>query len=186
MQFGKPSKLPDGRYFLKMSQEDGGRVIHQLNKVTIDIPADTTQLSISVPSEQTLFFSDLDEKIVSQAKTSKVEWFGKEISDDTVTAAYQKSINPESELSVSLVTVKGKVTTTAYDSQKNQIDVSAISGTPVDVLLELIGLVFTKRTFEPVWKLLQARLVKVRRPPTATYMFKDEDDPESPDDEPDV
>lgn len=184
MLFGKPSKLPDGRYFLKTTQDDGGRVIHQLNHVVLTV---TPQLSIPVPGDQTLFFSDLDEQIMSQAKGSKVEWFGKEISDDTVTAAYQKSINPESELAASLMTSKGKVVTTAYDTQKTQIDVSAISGTPVDILLELIGLVFSKRTFEPVWKLVQARLVKPPKKPKPAYMFKDDDDPaDDEDDELDV
>lgn len=170
MLFGVPSKLQDGRYFLKITADDGTRVIHQVNGVTL---TDGTTLKIPNPT----LFSEIDETILTQAKTSKVEWFGKEISDETVTAAYQKSVNPEGELSASLVTIKGQVVTTAYDAQKNPVELSSIQATtPVDVFVELVGLVFTKRAFEPVWKLVQ---VRVKGPPKTRfpreYMFADEE-----------
>ena len=171
MLFGSPSKLSDGRYFLKITSDNGSRVIHQVNGVTM-----SGQVTLNV-SSYTDFFSAIDETILAQAKTSKVEWFGKEISDETVTSAYQKSVNPEGELSASFATIKGENVTTAYDSQKNQIDVTTIEpSTPVDVFLELIGLVFTKRAFEPVWKVIQ---VRVKGPPKTRfpreYMFTDEE-----------
>lgn len=167
MLFGTPAKLPDGRYFLKLSQDDKSRILHQLNNVTYgDV--------VVVPKESALLFSEIDEHIIAQAKASKVEWFGKEISDETVVSAYQKSLNPELELSASLAKVKGKVVTAFYDTQKTPIE-TIESGTKVDLLVELIGIVFMKRTFEPVWNVLQVRVRAEPKPKIPReYMFKDD------------
>lgn len=177
MLFSKPAKLQDGRYFLKVTQDDGSRVIHQMNGVTF-VTIEGTQATIK--TDPTLF-SDIDEQIVAQAKLSKVEWFGKEISDETVSSAYQKSVNPESELSASFATIKGEIVTMFYDTQKNQLD-KVDTGVPVDALFELSGLVFTKRVFEPVWKVIQVRVKAVPKPKfPREYLFKDDPDEEEPD-----
>ena len=183
--FGTPTKLPDGRYFLKVTKDDQSRPIYQVNNVTL-VPSDQDS-SVTLKNVTTDLFSDIDELILSQAKASKQAWFGKEISDDTVVSAYQKSISPEDELFASFVTVKGKVVTTFYDAQKNLLE-TVQANVPVDVLLELTGLMFTKRVFEPVWKVVQAR---VKAPPKQKfpreYLFTD--DPtaaEEEDEEPDL
>lgn len=172
MLFGTPAKLPDGRYFLKMSECP----VQQINNV----PFQHTQTSVTLKISDAYvdIFSEIDEAILAQAKESKVSWFGKEISDDTVLSAYQKSLNPENELSASFITSKGNVLTSCYDSQKNTLQFEDIvDGTPVDVLLELSGLVFTKRVFEPVWKVVQVRVKKspVKKFPRE-YLFMDDPD----------
>jgi hypothetical protein len=165
MEYGTPSKIPDGRYFLKVTK-NGGKVFHQVNNVKFF----TDNI---VPSDTSLF-SQIDDEILAQAKASKVAWFGKEISDETVTSAYQKSINLAGELPASFATIRGEIVTTCYDTQKNAVDLSSVSaGSPVDVLLELIGLVFTKRTFEPVWKMIQVRVKSQPRFPRE-YLFSDD------------
>lgn len=177
MLFGKPAKLQDGRYFLKVTKDDGTRVVHQVNGVSF-VSVEGTQATIKTDSE---LFSDIDELIIAQAKGSKVEWFGKEISDETVSSAYQKSVNPESELSATFATIKGEVVTMFYDTQKNILS-SVDTGVPADVFLELSGLVFTKRAFEPVWKIIQ---VRIKAAPKAKfpreYLFKDDPVEEEPD-----
>jgi predicted secreted protein len=180
MLYGIPAKLPDGRYFLKVTQDGGDRCVHQVNNVKL--ATEGNQVTITVPSDVTLF-SDIDEQIITQAKESKVLWFGKEIADETVMAAYQKSVNPEHELSASLVTIKGEVVTVFYDTQKNRVDV--LQSGAVDVLLELSGLVFTKRAFEPVWKVVQGRVKAPQKPKfPREYLFKD--DPAAEEEEPEV
>jgi hypothetical protein len=180
MLYGVPSKLPDGRYFLKVTQDSGDRCVHQVNNVKL--ATDGNQVTITVPSDTTLF-SDIDEQIITQAKESKVLWFGKEIADETVVAAYQKSVNPEHELSASLVTIKGEVVTVFYDTQKKRVDL--VQSGSVDVLLELSGLVFTKRAFEPVWKVVQGRVKAPQKPKfPREYLFKD--DPAAEEEEPEV
>ena len=174
MLYGVPSKLPDGRYFLKVTQDSGDRCVHQVNNVKMAV-TEGNQVTVTIPGDVTLF-SDIDEQIVAQAKDSKVLWFGKEISDETVTSAYQKSVNPESELSASFVTIKGEIVTTFYDTQKARVDLTQFGSSPsVDILVELSGLVFTKRAFEPVWKVVQGRVKAPQKPRfPREYLFKDD------------
>lgn len=182
MLFAKPTKLPDGRYFLKVTQDDGSRVMHQMNGVTFN-SIEGSQVVVKM-TDPTLF-SEIDEQIVSQAKVSKVEWFGKEISDETVSSAYQKSVNPESELSATFASIKGQIVCQFYDTQKNKLD-DIEMGVPVDALFELSGLVFTKRAFEPVWKVIQVRVKAVSKPKfPREYLFTD-DPVEEEEDEPDL
>lgn len=178
MLFGTPSKLPDGRYFLKIQECP----VQQVNNVVFQHAQ--TSVTIGIPAERTEIFSGIDETILAQAKESKVAWFGKEISDDTVLSAYQKSLNPENELSASFITSKGKILTAVYDSQKKALEIDNVpDGSAVDVLLELSGLVFTKRVFEPVWKVLQ---VRVKAAPTKKfpreYLFTDDPEEDVDDD----
>ena len=172
MLFDTPAKLQDGRYFLKITNDDGSRVMHQVN--TVQFYSENL-----IPSDSTIF-SRIDEAIVTQAKESKVAWFGKEISDETVISAYQGSINLKGELSASFATIKGTVVTTCFDTQKNTVELDQIvPGTLVDVLLELVGLVFTKRAFEPVWKMIQVRVKAPPRPRfPREYLFSDDVEPE--------
>lgn len=178
---GTPSKLQDGRYFLKVS---GEKALYQLNNVHLAVTNDN---QVTVTGADQTIFEHIDEQIITQAKESKVAWFGKEISDETVVGAYQKSLNLESELCASLTTIKGEIVTTAYDTQKKQVPLGDIGTGSVDAWFELIGLVFTKRTFEPVWKVIQ---VRIRSAPKSKfpreYLFRDDDPAEEEDQEVDL
>lgn len=178
---GTPSKLQDGRYFLKVS---GEKALYQLNNVRLTV-ADDNQATVT--GADPALFDQIDDQIITQAKESKVAWFGKEISDETVVGAYQKSLNLESELCASLTTIKGKIVTTVYDTQKQLVSLSDIGTGSVDAWFELIGLVFTKRTFEPVWKVIQ---VRIRSAPKSKfpreYLFRDDDPEEEEDQEVDL
>jgi len=179
MKYGQPSKLPDGRYFLKVTDDSDQRLFHQINSVKFS-RGEQNQVNVAIPGSVTLF-SEIDEKIVSQAKESKVSWFGKEVSDETVTAAYQKSVNPDGILETSFATVRGTIVTSAYDSQKNEIDIQTVpQDSTVDALFELVGLVFSKRSFEPIWKLIQVRTKNAPNFPRK-YMFDDPPDDEAMD-----
>jgi nitrogen fixation protein FixH len=184
MLFGTPSKLQDGRYFLKVTNDEGQKAMHQLNNVRLVITDDN---QVTVTGVDPSLFSQVDDQIITQAKECKVLWFGKEISDETVVGAYQTSLNPESELCASLTTIKGKIVTTAYDTQKKQVTLVDVGTGPVDAWFELIGLVFTKRTFEPVWKVVQ---VRIRSAPKSKfpreYLFRDDEDDEDDDQEVDL
>ena len=170
MLFDKLTRLADGRYFIKVTNDVGGRVFQQVNGVKLSTSGHLTLRDRGV-------FDDIDQMIVTQAKESKVAWFGKEISDETVTTAYQKSVNPEGELFTSFATIKGNIITVFFDSDKKVIDMPENFSTPVDVLVELVGLVFTKRAFEPVWKVIQVRLKNTKPTFSRDYMFTD-DSPE--------
>jgi hypothetical protein len=173
MEFAKPQKLPDGRYFLKIKSP-----LLQLNNVKYH------ESSLDVPEAYTSKFDALDEQILTEAKKSKVEWFGRDLSDETIQGAYQTSLT-DGALGVSLAKVKGEVIVRAFGSQKEEMALSnVVEGSQCDVLVELAGLWFLKKSFGPVWRVLQVRVRNQVRPPVrpTQYMFEDEDEVEDEDD----
>lgn len=169
MEYGKPQKLPDGRYFLKISG-----VRHQVNGLVVQGGISGRSTTFKTDSK---LFSETDEQIISQAKTSKQEWFGKELSDDWIQSAYQESVT-DGVLDASLAVQRGEITCQAFDTQKNQIQLQDIQdGATCDSILELAGLCFLKKSFSPVWRVLQIR-VRTPKPKAPEYLFSD--DPEDP------
>jgi hypothetical protein len=57
-----------------------------------------------------------------------------------------------------------------------------VPGTKCDILVELTGLWFLKKSFGPVWRVIQVRLKKESSFPNK-YMFSDEGDDQESDDE---
>ena len=179
MEYGKPVKIPDGRYFLKVS-EKGTRVFRQVNDIQVDetLTKQTRHVSLKVSSKN--LFESIDNELLSQAEVNKLEWFGKDVSNDTIRSAYQTSLSADGELSATLASVKGKAVTTFFDSQKNSIE--EISGA-CDFLLELAGLWFLKRSFGPIWRVVQVRQRTAPKPKTTKYPveFQFTDEPEQDD-----
>jgi hypothetical protein len=184
MEYGTPVKIPDGRYFLKVSAKGDARVFHQVNNVQVDgtLTKETRQVNLRIPSKT--LFESIDNELLSQAEVSKLEWFGKEVSAETIRSAYQASLSADGELSASLASIKGKVVTTFFDAQKNPIE--EISGA-CDFMFELAGLWFLKRSFGPIWRVVQVRQRPAPKPKTKGYpvefQFADEPDPEAEEDD---
>ena len=172
MEYGTPQKLPDGRYFLKIS---GAR--HQVNGLILQDSLAAKSVNFKTDSN---IFSVIDEEILTQAKQSKQEWFGKDLSDETILNAYQESVT-DGVLVASLATIKGQVATVAFDTRKNPVELQDIQPEMTcDCVLELSGLWFLKKSFGPIWRVIQ---VRVRAPPKAPEIPKDylfSDDPEEP------
>lgn len=171
MEFGSPVKLPDGRRFLKIK----GALV-QLNGVKVQEGLSVPNPTVEVPESLHEKISALDEEIVSRAKADKQAWFGADLKDETIQGAFQSSLT-DGTLSVGLAKVKGEVVAKAFDSQKNPVELEAIGeGASCDLLVELAGLWFLKKSFGAVWRVIQ---VRVRAPPKAPavptqYMFEDE------------
>jgi hypothetical protein len=176
MEYGKPQKLPDGRYFLKIS---GQR--HQVNGI---IAQDgLASKSINFKIEDQSVFDTIDAELLTKAKESKVEWFGKELSDETIVNAFQESVT-DGVLGASLVSVKGQVATLAFDRQKNPLALEDVTaGSQCDALFELAGLWFLKKSFGPIWRVVQVRVRTGAQVPNFpkeclfTDEVEDEDDP---------
>jgi hypothetical protein len=159
MEYTKPQKLPDGRYFLKTTKDDGKRITHQVNGVMNQESLDSKTVTFTLSDKEHLeLFESIDKEFVEQAKKNKQEWFGKEISDETLENAYQESVS-DGCLQTSLATVKGAVVTTAFDTKKQEVALKDIkAGTKMDVLFELAGLWFLKKSFGPIWRIMQVRV----------------------------
>lgn len=176
MEYAKPQKLPDGRYFLKIS---GQR--HQINGIVAQdgLASKSVNFKIEDPS----VFNAIDAELLVKAKESKVEWFGKELSDETISNAFQESVT-DGVLGASLASVKGQVVTLAFDSQKAAMALEEVApGSQCDVVFELAGLWFLKKSFGPIWRVIQVRVrtgKAVNFP--KEYLFSD--DPEAEEDDP--
>jgi hypothetical protein len=179
MEYGTPQKLPNGRYFLKISSAR-----HQVNGLILQDPMATKSVSFKVDDPS--LFTKIDAEIIAKAKESKVEWFRKEnLSDEIICAAYQESIT-DSTLDATLLTVKGEIRALAFDTQKNPMELQAVApGTKCDVILELSGLWFLKKSFGPIWRVIQVRTRTAPKVhPTKEYLFTEEpaDDEQEADD----
>ena len=175
MEYGKPQKLPDGRYFLKIN---GSR--HQVNGVTLQ--DSLTAKSVNFKVENSNLFTTIDNELLAQAKASRVEWFGKELSDETIANAFQESVTDDI-ISATLATVKGEVVTTAFDIRKNPIELKEVApDSKCDVLLELSGLWFLKKSFGPIWRVVQVRVRSGSQKASFPKEYLFTDDPEEDDD----
>ena len=177
MEYAKPQKLPnDGRYFLKIS---GQRL--QVNGVVAQDGLASKSINFKIADQAV--FDAIDIELLAKAKESKVEWFGKELSDETIVNAFQESVT-DGVLGASLVSVKGQVATLAFDRQKNPLALEDVAaGSQCDALFELAGLWFLKKSFGPIWRVVQVRVrtgAQVLNFPKEclfTDEVEDEDDP---------
>lgn len=179
MEFGTPVKLPDGRRFLKIQ----GCVV-QVNNAKVQEGLSVPNPTIEVPESLHEKISAIDEEIVSRAKSDKQAWFGADLKDETIQGAFQSSLT-DGTLSVSLAKHKGEVITKAFDSQKNSVELSTIGeGAQCDLLLELAGLWFLKKSFGAIWRVIQVRVRGAPKAPAfpTQYMFEDEVEEETADD----
>lgn len=177
MEYAKPQKLPDGRYFLKIS---GQRL--QVNSVVAQDGLASKSINFKIADQAV--FDAIDIELLAKAKESKVEWFGKELSDETITNAFQESVT-DGVLGASLASVKGQVVTMAFDNQKNAVALEDVAaGSQCDVVFELAGLWFLKKSFGPIWRVIQVRVRAGSRAQNfpKEYLFSDE--PEAEEDDP--
>lgn len=166
MEYGKPTKLQDGRYFVKITQKDGSRVLKQINN---------TEVQESHCFKICIDLSEFDDQIISQAEVCSDEWFGKKIELDALKKAFDSSVS-SGLLEAPFARRGSSVATKVFDSDRNEVSPDVLSvGTRCDIVVELCGIWFLKKSFGPVWRLVQARLKKQSTFPQK-YLFDDEDD----------
>lgn len=182
MNFEDVKQLSDGRYFARVSD----RTTVQLNGVVMTTNfADSDSVTLQLPGKCLSKIKDAENSVVTYAVENSTKWFGKELAQKTITAAF----TGDSEvMNVSKSQIRGKVITRAFDHNKNQMDPNDIAAsTMCDVVIEMTGVWFLKKTFGIVWKIVQMRM---RQPPKHKYydeyMFQDEDENSSDEAEDDV
>lgn len=180
MDYSQPVKIPDGRYYLKVTK-GGERVFYQLNKLKLmdDTLLATKNLSFALPETAGDILSAVEHELVSQAIASKIEWFGKDIMDETIAKAYQSAVEGN-VFQAPLATVNGQNVVVAYDSKKEAVQLDQIQkDSVIDVLVELSGLWFLKKSFGPIFRIAQIRLANqapARKTFPTQYLFDDAQD----------
>jgi hypothetical protein len=172
LKFSEPRKLQDGRYFVKVTNDADQRVIVQMNNITLvtQFAESDADVTIAVTDESGRQVREYDESVLVAARAHSTAWFGREIQQRTIDTAYQRSI-----VQNTMNVIKSRVTC-AYNSSREAIDPDLLGAdAKCDVVLELQGIWFMKKTFGLNWKLIQ---VRTRKEPVKkfyeSYLFSDE------------
>jgi len=178
MIYGQPKQLPDGRYYLKVQTDDSNRCMVQLNNTTLLTDfSDGENVTLSLSSKGMSKIQEINQCNLAAAKENGKLWFGKDVSDKTLEAAYTPNVNDET-INVGKATVNKSVVTKCYDSDKNPVDLDTLKeGVKCDVMVEFSGLWFMKKTFGPIWRIAQIRLKAVpKKVYPDEYLFNDSED----------
>lgn len=164
MEYGKPTKLQDGRYFVKITnKENGSRVLKQINGVEVQDPVNCFRV-------EGTSLEEFDSQIISQAEVCSEEWFGRKVELEQLKKAFDSSVSA-GIFEAPPVPKKTKV----YDFERKEVSLETLTaGTRCDIIVELSGIWFLKKSFGPVWRLVQARLKKESTFPQK-YIFEDSD-----------
>lgn len=170
MNFEKPFKIPDGRYFVKPTE----RKLVQLNNVVFKTPfSEGDTLTLELPPQAQEAVKKVDKNILEAAKENSTEWFSKEVKSQTLEAAYNKSLSD----TIMNVSKMRNQSTRAYNASKEQIDPSVfVSDTVSDVVIEFVGVWFMKKSFGSSWRIIQMREKIPPKPKwSEQYLFDDSD-----------
>ncbi len=177
MLYTTPKKIPDGRYYLKVSTDEGNRVMLQLNNTTLDTKFSSEEnVTLSLSEDGQRRIEAVNEANLEQAGKNSQEWFGKSVTEKTLQAAYTTNLTGN-VMNVGKATVNKTVVTKCYNHKKETVDLDELDENVLcDVMVELSGLWFAKKTFGPIWRIAQIRL---KAPPKKKYpdeyLFADED-----------
>jgi hypothetical protein len=173
LSYGEVKKLQDGRYFAKVSNEDGKRHARQINNVILRSNlADTKNVILDVSRSADLF-DEYKTQIVEAAVEKSEVWFSKALNQKTVEAAFENPVTQDGEITVSKVTPNVPV----FDHTRTQVNTELPEDVVCDVILEYSGLVFNKKSFTAMWRIAQVKLkAPPKTKPYSEYMFEDEEE----------
>lgn len=165
ISYKEPKQIEDGYYLVKAFKENGDRYLVQLNNVTLMSSIDDASSVVFGVSQSASKVQEVDDFNTTAAKTNSALWFGKELSQKTLEAAYIPSIS-SGEMKV----FKVKSTIKVFSHTKEEIDQATVTeGTVCDAIMEFYGLRFTKKSFYAVWRVVQ---LKCKAPPKIKYHEK--------------
>lgn len=176
MEFGKPVKIPDGRYYMKIA---GNGVAIQLNKM--EVGTLTKELSLQLNEAQQETIRKYEAEIVAKAKECSLDWFGREVSPAAIEKAFDSALT-DGKFDVQLSTSRGQVVTRFFGADKQPKQIEEVSGR-VDLIVELTGVYFFKKSFGPIFRVIQVKesASSTKKVPTE-YLFQDEEEEEDPND----
>jgi len=162
--FSQPKKTQDGRYYVKPVEPK----LVQLNGVKIvSISQDNVTLSLNQGAQDII--SAIDVSNIEAAKVNCESWFLRTIQEKTIEAAYVKSFT-DGVMNIS------KPTFHRVYRGKELVEDQPVDGDVCDVVIDFSGISFSKKTFTPVWKIIQTRLkVPPKKKYHEEYLFQDEE-----------
>ena len=152
------SKGEDGLYHSRALNDEKKRYFVQLDGVTVsDVDQETGEVSFEVTGE------DNQAKVeavhvtnIQYALENSKTWFGKELPEKTISCAYTRSENLETD----------RISATRiFDHTKESVEFNSITvGMSCTVLVEFSGLWFAKKAFGPSWNIVQLKIHQEKIP----------------------
>lgn len=170
----------DGMRYVRAQKEDGKKVFLQLYNVTVtgnDGGTVTLDLSGKHGTSNTKKISDVDEVTIHAAKENSNAWFGKELSQATITSTYMPSMGVQHPT----LEVDRIPHTRVFNGNLEPASFGEIQeGTKLNVIVEFGGCWFARKFFGGVWNLVQAKIHTPPPPPPPDYPeeYAMDDEPE--------
>jgi hypothetical protein len=137
MNFTDPVRTSDGSYYAKYNGETLSSF--RVNGFRFD-----TSESVTVPIEH------LKDEIIEYATEHSMKWFSKKIPRDTLSGMYDDELDYILDENV-----------TFFDESRVELpEAGPPKNTLCDILVELDGVWFIKKSFGPRWRVTQGKIVK--------------------------
>ena len=169
--FKLPKKDEDGYYISNCEYDNDQEGMYWLIKnVNIeDSFTDEDEIIVKESKNKELFeqFGLLDKKIVKEIEEKSEEWFGKKLKKEVVQRNY-KTLLKENFVDEGLIIIplerteeEQELTFDIYNHNKELVDETELEyPLKVHTLLNLRGLRFTRSKVEPMWNVIQIKVLK--------------------------
>ena len=156
MIYETPVKDEDGCYIVKVKSDEGKKCLIQLKNVSVrDVGSE-----VEIKTKNFESVKAVDDETLSIASERSVEWFKKELGEDKLKAFYTPSFTKNT------MTAEKINATRVFNPERESIPFDIIKEFKTcDVLMEFAGVWFAKKTFGPIWNIVQVKLVKPKPEP---------------------
>ena len=166
-----PTQSEDGTYYVRATADDKKKVFVQLNRITV---AEETDFEVNPASAKKI--AAIDAACLSAAFEHAEAWFGKPMTEAQLTRAYQGSVDEDGVLSCDTIPP-----TKIFDADLEVVGLDGLTaGRTVNAIVEFAGLWFGRKTFGPVWNVVQVKMhaLPIVDEYPSEYAFGDDDDEE--------
>lgn len=163
IQFGKPKKTTDGKYFvtmnLKNEDESSEHIFCQMLPKFECSKINETSLEAIIPTSSDVmqFVRDVDDHILTCCKDNKQEWFqSDEISDAYLEQAFMPTLKPIKKSQDHSMVFRLTKDIEIYDRSQQPLELSAVvKGSNIAIIYQIEGIWFTKSRFGVTFKARQ-------------------------------
>ena len=148
MFYSTPVKNDDGLYVVKAYTDERKKYFVQVKgKATHD------DGEVSFTLDDVSKIQNIDDGNIEAAKLNAKEWFGKQVNDLTLERSYTRSLV---DTQVTTDVIKA---TKVFDATKQVVAVDTLTpGSECTGLIEFAGLWFAKKSFGPIWNIVQVKV----------------------------
>ena len=156
MIYDDPTRDEDGTYIVKVRNDEGKKCLVQLKCVSVKDLGEEVEVQVRNAKK----IRAIDEENLNTAAGRSKEWFKKTMCSVKLKTLYVSSLSKN-------VLAADKISASrVFNPEKESIPFDIIKETKkADVLLEFAGIWFAKKTFGPIWNIIQVKLVPPQQEP---------------------